>query len=78
MGIKNSWTTCDMLGKDAKTGNYDLVINVGDTSYADDYEYGHNSYVFDEHFRNIEGHAAYIPFMVNIFGICISAELLLF
>jgi hypothetical protein len=31
--------------------------------YADDYEKGHNAKIFDQHFRNIEGHAASSPFM---------------
>ena len=44
-------------------GEYNLLVNVGDTSYADDYQYGHNAYIFDEHFRNVESHAAYMPFM---------------
>lgn len=44
--------------------NNNRTVNVGDTSYADDYEAGHNAKIFDQHFRNIEGHAASQPFMV--------------
>merc|ERR1719502_362812 len=63
MGVKNSHGTYTMCNKDAASGEYDLTLNVGDTSYADDYEKGANAFIFDEHFRNIEGHAARMPFM---------------
>jgi hypothetical protein len=58
MGIKNSHGTSTMCNADAATGQYDLTVNVGDTSYADDYKKGANAYVFDEHFRNIEVYSA--------------------
>jgi hypothetical protein len=46
MGIKNSAYTNKMVTEDAKSGKYDLLVNVGDTSYADDYKDGSNAYVF--------------------------------
>ena len=63
MGVKNSHGTYTLANADAATGAYDLLVNVGDTSYADDYKRGANAYIFDEHFRNIEPHAACMPFM---------------
>ena len=64
MGVKNSWGTVKLADADAASGVYDLFLNVGDTSYADDNgQHGHNGVIFDEHFRNIEGHAATMPFM---------------
>jgi len=63
MGIKNSHGTYRMTNEDARSGDYDLLINVGDTSYADDYKKDHNAFAFDAHFRNIEPHASAMPFM---------------
>ena len=64
MGVKNSGGTVSMTNLEAATGRYDLFINVGDTSYADDDgPSGNNAAIFDAHFRNIEGHAARMPFM---------------
>ena len=64
MGVKNSMGTVKMTDADAASGGYDLFLNVGDTSYADDNgAHGHNGVIFDEHFRNIEGHASAMPFM---------------
>jgi hypothetical protein len=63
MGIKNSAYTNKMVTEDAKSGKYDLLVNVGDTSYADDYESGANAYVFDRHFNEIEDYASRMPFM---------------
>ena len=51
------------MNKRAKAKAYDLTVNVGDTGYADDYTAGHNAKIFDQHFRNIEEHAATSPFM---------------
>lgn len=52
------------MDADAATGEYDLFLNAGDTSYADDDgPAGNNSFIFDEHFRRLEGHAAAMPFM---------------
>jgi len=64
MGVKNSVGSVALMNKRALAKEYDLTVNVGDTSYADDYEAGHNAKIFDQHFRNIEGHAASQPFMV--------------
>lgn len=63
MGVKNSYGTADAVTKEAATGEYDLLVNVGDTSYADNYKAGANAYIFDTHFREIEPYAASLPFM---------------
>jgi hypothetical protein len=64
MGVKNSAGTVAQVGKEAASGKYDLFLNVGDTSYAnDDGPAGRNAYIFDEHFRNLQGHAGRMPFM---------------
>eukprot|EP00041_Stephanoeca_diplocostata_P011948 m.198369 g.198369 ORF g.198369 m.198369 type:complete len:437 (+) comp18745_c0_seq1:160-1470(+) len=63
MGIKNSWGTATLAATDAASGLYDLTVNVGDISYADDYEYGHNAHVLDTHFNEVEAYAAAMPFM---------------
>ena len=64
MGVVNSAGTIAVADALAATGNYDLLLNVGDTSYANDVgPRGNNSWVFDEHFRNIQAHASAMPFM---------------
>jgi len=63
MGVKNSGYTARLAAKDAASGLYDLVVNVGDTSYADDYTVDHNAQIFDEHFRETEPYAANMFFM---------------
>ena len=60
--MKNSIGTAKFATEHAADG-FDLVVNVGDTSYADDYEAGHNAHIFDAHFNEIEGYAARMPFM---------------
>ena len=61
-GVKNSIGTAKFATEHAADG-FDLLVNVGDTSYADDYEAGHNAKIFDAHFNEIEGYAARMPFM---------------
>ena len=64
MGVKNSMGTVRQVDKEAVSGQYDLFLNVGDTSYAnDDGPVGRNGYIFDEHFRNLQPHAGRMPFM---------------
>ena len=64
MGVINSAGTIKVADALASSGRYDLFLNVGDTSYANDVgERGNNSWVFDEHFRNIQGHVSTMPFM---------------
>ena len=64
MGVINSKGTIKVADALASSGRYDLFLNVGDTSYANDVgERGNNSWVFDEHFRNIQGHVSTMPFM---------------
>ena len=55
MGVKNSKGTVAMAVGDALSRGFDLTVNVGDTSYADDNgPKGANSDIFDEHFNDIQ------------------------
>jgi len=62
-GVKNSQPTAKFASDMAIAGKIDLIVNVGDTSYADDYPAATNAKYFDQHFNEIERYAARAPFM---------------
>jgi len=62
-GIAWSDGTNDYVSKDAATGEYSLLVNVGDISYANDYGATNNSWVNDEFFRRAQPYASRVPYM---------------
>ena len=69
MGIQNpvasSVHTQAAAQREIQTNGVPLVINVGDTSYADDYtEKGPNHWVLDQFWHEVEGIAAHAPVML--------------
>lgn len=69
MGVDNVVSTPkftrDSVAKDVTENNYTLIINVGDTSYANDYNPADsNAHINDEFWQSVQSSAAYAPLML--------------
>ncbi|KAH8056752.1 acid phosphatase [Aureococcus anophagefferens] len=62
MGVINSAGTIKVADALASSGRYDLRTSATRATRAASAS-GNNSWVFDEHFRNIQGHVSTMPFM---------------
>lgn len=63
-GIHLSGWTMELMNQDAENRLYDLVINIGDISYADDYSTP-NSWVVEEYLNRVEPLTATAPMMTS-------------
>eukprot|EP01098_Paradermamoeba_levis_P006724 TRINITY_DN2792_c0_g4_i2.p1 TRINITY_DN2792_c0_g4~~TRINITY_DN2792_c0_g4_i2.p1 ORF type:complete len:310 (+),score=91.61 TRINITY_DN2792_c0_g4_i2:513-1442(+) len=67
MGVKNSNGTFLRLTQDRKDNLLDMIVHVGDISYADDYfPSSTNSRIEDEYFQRLQPIAAYVPMMTTV------------